>query len=176
MTSYHTIASAADHPRFLWAYRWRWLLPAVVIGGLTCVYAAVKRDRWEASQAVSVRNETTGGAATTGEFKLEDEMKTTQETVLELARSRPVLSAALADVGPPDHWHGNARWPTLSDVDDLQDVLKLTPPKGAEFGKTEIFYVKLRDRERDRAVRLLDRLCHHLSESFGELRGARAKG
>jgi succinoglycan biosynthesis transport protein ExoP len=176
MSPYHATVSAADLPYFLGAYRWRWLLPAMVIGGLSCVYAAVKRDRWEASQAVSVRNETTGGAETTGEFLLEDEMKATQETVLEIARSRPVLSAALADVGPPEKWRGKGRWPTQDDVDDLQDTLKLTPPKGAEFGKTEIFYIKLRDPERDRAVRLLDRLCHHLSESFGELRGARANG
>lgn len=177
MSPYHeTTFSLTRLPRLLMAYRWRWLLPAVLIGGLSCAYAALKRDRWEATQAVSVRNETTGGAATTGDFHLEDEMKATQETVLEIARSRPVLSAALTDVGPPINWVGAGQWPTQDDVDDLQDALKVTPPKGAEFGKTEIFYVKLRQRERDRATRLLERLCHHLSESLGELRGARANG
>jgi uncharacterized protein involved in exopolysaccharide biosynthesis len=157
-------------------YRWRWLLPTLLIGGLTCGYAVLKHDRWEASQAVSVRNETTGGAERTGDFRIEDEMKATQETLLEIARSRPVLTAALADVGPPKEWQGEGVWPSQDDVDDLQDVLKLTPPKGAEFGKTEIFYIKLRDPQRERAIKLLDRLCSHLAERFGELRDAKARG
>jgi succinoglycan biosynthesis transport protein ExoP len=173
---YETSFDAARLPRLLMAYRWRWLLPTLIVGGLSCTYAVLKRDRWEASQAVSVRDETTGGAGSTGDFQLEDEMKATQETVLEIARSRPVLSAALLDVGPPDNWRGKGQWPSQSDVDDLQDALKLTPPKGAEFGKTEIFYVKLRDRQRDRAINLLDRLCVHLADNLGELRGARARG
>lgn len=173
---YETTFHLTRLPHLLMAYRWRWLLPAVLIGGLSCFYAAVKRDRWEATQAVSVRNETTGGVVATGDFQLEDEMKATQETVLEIARSRPVLSAALTDVGPPENWPGIGQWPTQDDVDDLQDALKVTPPKGAEFGKTEIFYVKLRSLQRDRATRLLERVCQHTSESLGELRGARAKG
>ena len=163
-------------PKLVIVHRRRWLLPALLIGGLACVYAVLKRDHWEASQAVSVRNETTGGGDMTGDFKLVDEMKATQETLLEIARSRPVLSATLADVGPPENWRGNATWPSQEDVDDLQDLLKLSPPKGAEFGKTEIFYIKLRDQQRERAVALLDRLCHHLAEHFGELHSAHARG
>lgn len=174
--SYEPTFDVARCARLLMDYRWRWLLPALVIGGLACVYAAVKRDRWEAVQAVSVRNETTGGAEITGHFRLEDEMKATQETVLEIVRSRPVLTAALADVGSPTTWSGQGQWPSQGDVDDLQDVLKIAPPKGAEFGKTEIFYIKLRDRQRERAIELLDRLCDHLDERFAELRNAKARG
>lgn len=173
---YETTLSAARWSELLITYRWRWLFPALLVGGLACLYAVVKRDRWEAMQAVSVRNETTGGTTTAGEFQLEDEMKATQETLLEIARSRPVLSAALADVGPPVNWRGKGTWPSQDDVGDLQDVLKLTPPKGAEFGKTEIFYITLRDLQRERAIALVDRLCFHLAESFGELRDARARG
>lgn len=157
-------------------YRGRWLLPTLVIGGLSCVYAVVKRDQWEASQTVTVRNEAATGEMKPGEFALEDKMKATQETLLEIARSRPVLAAALADVGPAQDRRGTAPWPSEDDVDDLQDVLRVSPPKGAEFGKTELFYIKLRDRQRDRAVRLTDRLCVHLEKSFGELRDSRAAG
>lgn len=177
MSSYYESTSdAARCAKLLRDYRWRWLLPALLIGGLACVYAVVKRDRWEASQAVSVRNETTGGAEITGDFLLDDEMKATQETVLEIARSRPVLTAALADVGPPANWRGQETWPSLQDVDDLQDVLKIAPPKGAEFGKTEIFYIKLQDRQRERAIELLDRLGEHLDQRFSDLRNAKARG
>lgn len=157
-------------------YRHRWLLPALVIGGLSGLYAALKHDRWEASQTVTVRNEAAPSELKPGEFVLEDKMKATQETLLEIARSRPVLAAALADVGPTQNRRRPAPWPSEDDVDDLQDVLKVAPPKGAEFGKTEIFYIKVRDRERERAVRLADRLCVHLEESFGQLRDSRAGG
>lgn len=155
-------------------YYRRWLLPAVVIGGLSCAYAFVKRDRWEASQPITVRNQVAASGTSPGEFALEDEMKATQETVLEITRSRPVLAATLSDVGPPENWHGRGAWPSEDDVDDLQDVLKVAPPKGAEFGKTEIFYVKLRDRDRNRAVQLVDHLCRHIEQSFGDLRDSRA--
>ena len=155
-------------------YHRRWLLPAIVIGGLSCGYAFLKRDRWEASQPITVRNQVAASGTSPGEFALEDEMKATQETVLEIARSRPVLAATLSDVGPPQKWHGRGAWPSEDDVDDLQDVLKVAPPKGAEFGKTEIFYVRLRDRDRNRAVELVDRLCQHLERSFGDLRDSRA--
>ena len=178
---YQSSFTVIDALRLMGRYRRRWLLPALIIGGLSCVYATVKRDRWEAAQAVTLRNEavgnsTPGSATAPGEFQLEDEMKVAQETLLEIARSRPVLAAALADVGPPENGRSSSPWPSEKDVDDLRDALKLTPPKGAEFGKTEIFYLKLRDKDRNRAVRLVDRLCDEVENSFGQLRDARASG
>lgn len=167
--------AGADALRLLRKYFKRWFLPALLIGTLAFLYAALKRDTWEASQALTVRDEVVGGEIEPGKFKLEDEMKAAQETIMELSRSRPVLEAALSDVGPPPTRRAATAWPSDGEIQDLRDALKLAPPKGADFGKTEVFYLKVRDRQRPRAVELADRICTRLEENLGQLRGARAK-
>ena len=87
-----------DHPR-------RWIVPTVVVALLAAVYAVFHASAWDASQALMVRDEAMNSAARPGKFQQPDDMKTVQETILELARSRTVLGAALADVGP-DAKHG----------------------------------------------------------------------
>ena len=54
---------------------------------------------WRASQAIVVRDEA-GGIARLGRFDSTDSMKAFQETVLEVARSREVVSGALRALGP----------------------------------------------------------------------------
>ena len=78
-----------------------WLLPAVAIAAAVGVYAAVHQATWEASQALIVRNEASGAEKGPGKFSYPEEMKTVQETILEVVRSRSVLEAALREVGPP---------------------------------------------------------------------------
>ena len=58
-------------------------------------------DTWEASQALIVRNEASSAEKGPGKFSYPEEMKTVQETILEVVRSRSVLEAALREVGPP---------------------------------------------------------------------------
>src|SRR6185437_10878120 len=60
-------------------------------------------------------------------------------------------------------------------IGDLRDAIKLVPPKGADFGKTEIFYLKVRDRDRTRAIELADKICGRLERHLAKLRGARAR-
>lgn len=166
--------NGADLSRLLRKYHKRCLVPAMLVAALGCLYAALKRDTWEASQAMTVRDEVVGGETEPGKFQLEDEMKAVQETVMELSHSRPVLAGALSDVGPPATRRVQTAWPSDREIEDLREALKLAPPKGADFGKTEVFYLKIRDRERTRAVDLTDRLCTRLEESFAQLRAARA--
>lgn len=184
MSPYYQPNTTIDVPSLLRYYYKRWLVPAVLISGLALAYAVFKRDTWEASQAVTVRNEATVGDNEPGKFRLEDEMKAAQETILEIAQSRPVLAEALAEVGPPpvtppvtpsSAGPSAASWPSEADIGDLRDAIKLVPPKGADFGKTEIFYLKVRDRERSRAIELADKLCGRLERHLAKLRGARAR-
>lgn len=191
MSPYYQPNTTIDVPSLLRYYYKRWLVPAVLISSLALAYAVFKRDTWEASQAVTVRNEATVGDNEPGKFRLEDEMKAAQETILEIAQSRPVLAEALADVGPPALPSSSAApasstapsssapsagsWPSEGDIGDLRDAIKLVPPKGADFGKTEIFYLKVRDRERPRAIELADKICSRLEHHLAKLRGARAR-
>src|SRR5262245_46686143 len=83
--------------RVHWA---RWVGPTVIVFALAAVYAFVRSDTWEASQTFVVRNEATGNLDGPGKFRHTAEMKAAQETILELAKSRAVLAAALKKVGP----------------------------------------------------------------------------
>ncbi|HVA51084.1 MAG TPA: hypothetical protein VNH11_32385 [Pirellulales bacterium] len=160
---------------FVLAHRRRWLPPAAGVAFLALVFAAVRQDTWEASQSLVVRNEAAGNLAEPGRFRA-DEMKTTQETILELARSRAVLRQALLDVGPAASTHASGTWPTDQDVTQLVESIKLVPPKGAEFGKTEVLYLKIRDHGRQRALALVTAVSKHLQGRFQQLRDAKAQG
>jgi uncharacterized protein involved in exopolysaccharide biosynthesis len=161
--------------RILAVHAKRWLVPAVALGLLAVVYAAVRRPTWEASQALIVRNDSASSQQGLGKFSHTDEMKTVQETILELVKSRGVLTAALTDVGPPkDYQSDRAAWPTARDVAQLRKNVELDPPKGAEFGKTEVFYLKVRSQDRARAVALTTLIAEQLKARFQQLLDDRA--
>ena len=68
----------------------RWLVPMAMVAAVAFVYALIRPATWEASQALTVRDEATGGERP-GKFHVVDDMKTVQETILELAKSHSVL-------------------------------------------------------------------------------------
>lgn len=157
-------------------YRNRWLLPAAGVTGLAIFYAAFRSDSWEASQSLVVRNEAAGNLSEPGKFRHADEMKTAQETILELAKSPAVLRQALVEVGPPAAASTTENWPADEEVAALAESVKLAPPKGAEFGKTEVLYLKVRDNSRTRALALVSAVSKHLQARFQQLREAKAQG
>jgi uncharacterized protein involved in exopolysaccharide biosynthesis len=176
----HPVASSVPGPSqvltILATYRMRWLVPTVALGLLAGLYALVRPNTWEASQALILRNEAANRQETSGTFAQTGEMKTVQETILELIKSRGVLTAALTTVGPPDRERGSvAAWPRPKDVDNLCDALKVSAPKGAEFGKTEVFYLKVRDHSPSRATALVAAVADQLEASFQNLRDAKAQ-
>ncbi|HEX3658364.1 MAG TPA: hypothetical protein VHV55_21420 [Pirellulales bacterium] len=167
-----SLTCPSDLVRLVIAYPRRWFVPAALVALLGLTYALVRTDKFEASQALIVRNEVAGNSDSPGRFRHSDEMKTLLETVLELAKSHGVLEQALIEVGPPDGQTGN--WPADQDVVELSDALKVTPPKGAEFGKTEVFYVKVTSTSKARALALATAVTDQLESRYNTLRGARA--
>jgi uncharacterized protein involved in exopolysaccharide biosynthesis len=156
--------------------RW-WAIPAVACAVLAAAYSLVAPRQWRATQALIVRPE----AATVsdehlGKFSNLSEMKTLQETILELAKSQSVVQATLREVGPPPRYRRPQQWPTALDIEDFRDAFDMRPPGGAEFGKTEVFYVSIRQRNRDRASLLVAALCKQLQHRMQELRDQRAQG
>ncbi|HJT32133.1 MAG TPA: hypothetical protein VJ783_08820, partial [Pirellulales bacterium] len=162
--------------QILVTYHRRWLTPAVAVAGLTLAYAALRPNTWEAAQSIIVRNEAAGNLTEPGKFRHAEEMKTTQETILELAGSREVLRQALVEVGPPAGTATTSDWPTAIDAADLAEMLKLAPPKGAEFGKTEVLYLTVRDRDPGRALALVSAISRQLQTRLQQLRDAKAQG
>ncbi len=157
-------------------YRWRVLGPVLLFGLASVGYALLRPAVWEASQAFVLRNEAaTPQPEAVGKFAQPEEMKTIQETLLELARTHGVLAATLVEVGPPADRRSAESWPTEKEIADFRDNVKLVPPKGAEFGKSEVFYLKVRDTDRHRALALVGTLCRRLESAWQSVRDARAQ-
>jgi len=152
-----------------------WLVPAALIALIVCVYAVAHKSTWEAAQALIVRNEASGADKAPGKFSAPDEMKTVQETILEMAKSRSVLAAALREVGPTADCKSPEAWPTERDIVESRQNVKLAPPKGAEYGKTEVFYLNVRAESRERAVALNESIFTQLKSHFQNLRDAKAQ-
>jgi uncharacterized protein involved in exopolysaccharide biosynthesis len=163
------VSMLRDNPR-------RWVIPTVVLAALAGVYAAVRPDTWEASQALVVRNEATADRGAPGRFNESDEMKTVQETIQELVHGRAVLEAVLTDVGrPSDSRTEPEAWPSPKDIAKLRRNVALSPPRGAEFGATEVFYLTVRDKSRGRSVQLVEATCRHLERRYQQLRNQKAQ-
>ena len=171
-----TVLSPRDLARLLVIYPKRWLVPAAVVAAAAIAFAFASPATWEASQALIIRNEATSKEVGPGKFRQPEDMKTVQETILELARSRRVLAGALKQVGPPaDYSKPVAAYPDDRDVESLRKLVRLGPPKGAEFGKTEVFYLEVRDANRNRALALAEAICEKLETRFQEVRNAKAQ-
>lgn len=166
--------NANDLIRTLTRYPWRIALPTILVTAAAVAYAILRQPTWEATQAVLVLNDASAAATGPGKFQHPEEMKSSQETILELALSRDVLLKVLKVVGPPSERTTADPWPTDLEIDDFRASIKLTPPKGAEFGKTEIFYLKARNHDRGRAIHLVAALSEQLKRGAGALRDAKA--
>lgn len=164
-----------DVVRTLWRYRLRCGATAVAVAGLVVAFVMLSSRTWEASQAILIRNEASANLDSPGRFRLDDEMKAAQETVLELALSRTVLRNALCKIGPAADCEAPESWPTEEAVEDLRSAISIDPPRGAEFGKTEIFYLKTRQKDRELAVKLVEAVFDELQTAFGHLRAASAE-
>jgi len=168
--------SAIDCLRLLHNYRKRWLIPAMIVAIAVAGYAIVKPDTWTASQPLVIRSEAVGKDSPLGKFRQIEDMKTAQETLLELLRSRTVLADALEQVGTPSGYRKPlSAFPDAEDIDTLRKRVRLIPPKGAEFGKTEVFYLEVQDSDRPRALALCGAIGKRLQERYQHLRDIRAQ-
>ena len=104
-------------------------------------------------------------------------MKTAQETVLELIKSRTVLGRR-ADSSRPAGRRAKARaiGRRTAPSNRLEQSIKITPPKGAEFGKTEVFYLKVQAGDPARAIALTGAICRQLEKQFDDLRYQKYQG
>ncbi len=167
------MAHATIHPRDVFEtirkHKALILVPIVVFTAATTLYAFLHQSTWEASQAMIVRSEAGDKHGRMGKITQLEDMKNTQETLLELAKSRAVLVKALTSVGPAASEKAT-HWPTEQAIEDVLTRVSVEPPKGAEFGKTEMFYLKIKDADRERAVKLATAICIQLQNQLSSLR------
>jgi len=196
-TVQNSISEPRELGRLLLVYWRRWLCTAVLITAAAAAYALLAPKSWQSSQALIVRNEAAGNDADGARFHAPEELKGIEETILELSKSRGVLHAALLEVGPPADWGKRGQspfvrstqravpangdcprfplWPSDADVENLQKAVKIVPPKGVEFGTSEVFYLEVRDKNRQRTIDLSTAICRQLQRELQEVRDAKAR-
>ncbi len=166
-----------DYVRLLRTHMRWWSIPAALFAFVAGAYSIIAPCEWKATQALIVRPEVASiSEERLGKFSDLSEMKTSQETILELAKSQVVIQATLREVGPPSDYRHMADWPTALDVEAFRDCVDMRPPGGAEFGKTEVFYLTVSNSNRGRASALIVALCNQLEHRMQELRDSSAKG
>jgi uncharacterized protein involved in exopolysaccharide biosynthesis len=158
----------------LWQKRKLLIIPTIVGGLLAAGYSLITPRYWEASQGLVVRQETAGAKGPTpGKFADLYEMRTLQETILEVAKSKQVVVNTLKAVD--QRMNGVAGEPDAEEIEKFRERLKMLPPHGGEFGKTEVFYFYIKDKSRERAVELVSELCRQLDGALKTLRTERAQ-
>ncbi len=152
----------------------RFCLPMVLIAAGVAAYATIRPEYWEASQLFTVRNDAWGPANEQGKFMHIEQLKATEETLQELIKTAPLLQSALTRVGPPEDFDGDLeKWPSAKDVYATQSLVKMVPPKGAEFGTTEVIFVKAQDPDKLRAVALTAVIGQEMQQRFRKIRHSR---
>ena len=156
--------------------RRQWLIPTGVCAVLAVLYALFMTRYWEAFQGMVVRDEASvSSTKQPGKFADLYEMRTFQETILELAKSHHVVTTTMKNVALAETGKTPAE-PDAEQVEKFRKRLSMTPPNGAEFGKTEVFYLSVKDPNRERAIQLVAELCKQLAIRLGDLRRERSQG
>lgn len=160
--------------QLVWSQRKLWIATTIGCTVLAAAFSLVMPRYWDAYQGLVIRQETAGASGSRpGKFADLYEMRTMQETILELAKSQQVITATLVAVDRD--MNGVALAPNREDVDKLRKRLKMVPPDGGEFGKTEVFYFCVADPSRERAIKLVGEVCRQLDIALKKLRGDRAQ-
>ena len=161
--------------RLLKQYPWRWILPTILMTVLAVGYAFIRKPAWEASQAVLVRDDAFGFREGSGEFDSAEEMKKVEETLLEVVRTHDLLADVLRQVGPPEGTKPTESWPSEEDIVELREAIAVKPPKGFEFGSTEIFYITVEQAGSKRAVTVANAVFEQLKHHSQAIRNAKAQ-
>lgn len=175
MSQAHSIIRPQDVLHTITTHKRLLAAPIVVLTAVAVTYAIVRPKTWEAAQALVVRSESSDTLSRLGRATELEQMKSTQETILELAKSRDVLLGALKEVGPGSE-DSAVHWPSEKALEALQESVAVEPPKGAEFGKTELFYLKVKDHDRARATALAGAISTQLQDRLANLQKTSSQG
>jgi uncharacterized protein involved in exopolysaccharide biosynthesis len=169
-----TVAALRQFAKNLVAYRWLWIVPAVVLPLVAWGYAHYRPAVWEASQGLLLRDDALSGQRQ-GRFDGTESRKAAQETILEMVRNRQVIAAALAVIGPPADYAQPKLWPQDADVTQARDDVALRAPKGGEFGRSEVVYLAVKRPTRAQAIALATSLCDQLDYQLQRLRKTKSE-
>lgn len=152
-------------------HRLLWIAPTIICGALGTGFAAVKSSTWNAWQAIHVRDD----GSENGQFGNVDSRKAAQETVIELARNRSVIAAALKEYGPPKTLFRIKNWPSNEAITAVRRELSVSAPPGTEIGKADVIHLSVNADSPEDALRLNKAICNQLDLHLQELRMSKAQ-
>lgn len=153
-------------------HRRRWILvPTMVCTALGLGLAVARTRYWSASQTLVVRDDLSGSRQRgLGRFDSTEQLKSAQETILEITRNRSSVLAALQSIGPPPQGNTANSWPSSHDITAARGRITVRAPNGAEFGKTEVILVEVESESRERALGFVNSICDQLQNRLRDLR------
>jgi uncharacterized protein involved in exopolysaccharide biosynthesis len=138
-------------------------------------YAVLMPTKWDASQSIVVRDNAPRLFGAGLGSRSAENAKNTQQTLQEIVHSRSLLRNVLEQVGPPEAASPVDAWPDDQAVAALREEVSLTPPKGIEVGASDVFYLRVRDPDRNRSLQLTNAVYAELAKAYGELRATVAQ-
>ncbi len=134
-------------------------------------YALLAPKVWPVTTTLTVREETGLSHPRPGEFSSIEARRISQETVLQLASSTSVIRSALTRIEAPQ-----AKDPSpisIEAIENAQKHIRLAPPKGTDWGTSEMFFLTVKDEDAARAIALTKALIAEIDLRLGELRRQR---
>lgn len=148
-------------------YRWLLIVPTIGFFALSASYATLGPKKWRATQVFHLRDEMIGRQNRPGHFSSLDDMKTAQETVLEIARNANVVGRVLQTLN-------DGKSPSKEDIEEAQGAIQISASNGAELGKTELIRLSVVDRTPERASEFCQQLTGEMETELRTVRYNRA--
>ena len=171
--------STARHPRIkpvigtLYTHRYVLIIPMALFTVLSIFYAVLGPKKYLASQSLVVRNELNGQEDRSGRFPSWEAARTAQETILEISKNPTVIAKTLKQVGPPPG-KPSKDWPDEITIEGMQGSISISAPNGAEFGKSEVIHLSVKESSRDRARKVILALLENVEKQLRQVRYERA--
>lgn len=160
--------------RALIAYRWLALGTTVSFALLAALVGAAQPQVFEAAVQVWVRDQS-GGLTRNADYAAERaaRLRTHFVNLREVIYSREVLEQTLLKVNgvtaapaSPQDAEYRVDEPALT---DLRRAVRIESPKGTDFGDSEMFYLRVRNADGQRALRLVTALFDQIRQRFLQL-------
>ena len=142
-------------------------------------YAILKKDKWQASQGILVRDEMVLDTGRLGRFESTDAMQTAQETIAEIIYQSDVAHTTLEQFNAREHkekrgWFSNKiAKVTGQGIDDLKSSIEVVAPNGAPFGRTEMIYFHVKASSPEKALLLNELHLQNVIARLKEIRKAK---
>lgn len=151
------------------------LAPVALFVALAAGYILTSTPKWRATQSIQIRDELALQTVMPGRFDSLDMMKMVQETIHDTVRRHAVVTKVLSALEPPADHKSPEQWPTIYDVEGLQAAISLSPPNGAEFGRTEVLLLSVKSSSIERAKKTVAILAEELKTEINRLRDQRGQ-